>query len=112
MPIANCIVSPQCFKRQEGSKKLIELWSKESGISSEHMTINIVTNAEQHGKRYEIMVNLFLPSLWSEYNISLLQTGLAKALSSHFNVTVNEIHIVTSLIHSGMAVEAGNQVEW
>jgi len=42
MPIANCIVVPEC---QSQPHNVVELWSAESGITPEHMTVNIVVEA-------------------------------------------------------------------
>ena len=109
MPIANCVITQECL---QSSENLIELWSKESGISPEHMTINIVTSREQLGNKYKIMANLSLPSMWSTSDISSLQVGLAKALSNHFAVAINEVHVITNIVTSGMVVEAGQEIKW
>jgi len=112
MPIANCIVTPKCQKRSDSSINLIELWSSESKISSEHMTINIITSSEQLGNKYTIMVTLLLPSIWSNSDISSLQMGLAKALTLHYNVSLEEVFILTNMVNSGMVVESGKEIKW
>lgn len=112
MPIANCIITPNCQKRSDISINLIELWAKESKISSEHMTVNLVTSSEQQGNSYTIMVTLLLPSIWSIPDISSLQTGLANALALYFDVTIDEVFIATNIIDSGMVVESGKIIEW
>jgi hypothetical protein len=112
MPIANCIVTPKCQNGSGGSGNLIELWSSESKISSEHMTINIITSNEQLGNKYTIMATLLLPSIWSNSNVSSLQIGLAKALASHFKVSLKEVFISTNIVNSGMVVESGKEVKW
>lgn len=109
MPIANCVITPECI---EGSSNLIELWSSESNLSSEHMTINLITSTSQLGNKYRVMTNLLLPSIWSSSDISLLQTGLAKALAQYFKLDINDVHIVTTIIESGMVVESGKQIVW
>ncbi|CAH1386597.1 conserved hypothetical protein [Candidatus Nitrotoga sp. M5] len=109
MPIANCLITQEC---SQGSGNLIELWANESGISSKHMTINIVSSSEQLGNKYKIMANLSLPSMWSTSDISSLQIGLAKALSQYFAFAINEVHVITNIVTSGMVVESGQEIKW
>lgn len=109
MPIANCIVAPECAS---GAGDLIELWASSSGLPAEQMTINIIPRSEQLGKRYTIMANLLLPSLWSDAHISRLQLGLASALSLHFAVAIDEIFVTTQIVTSGLVVEGGREIHW
>ncbi|BFM48913.1 hypothetical protein [Marinomonas sp. THO17] len=109
MPIANCLVSSKC---QPGNTNLIDLWANASGQSSEQMTVTISHYDQQFGHDYEVIVNLYLPSLWSKNTISLLQTGLSKALSEHFSLPIEQVFIMTSLIDSGFVVESGEAVNW
>lgn len=109
MPIANCIVTSNC---QEGSSDLIELWASESSQSPEQMTVNITISNRQLGNQYSVMSNLYLPSIWSSENISLLQLGLAKALAKHFGLALTEVHVITNIIDSGLVVESGREINW
>ncbi|MBJ7538156.1 hypothetical protein [Marinomonas transparens] len=109
MPIANCVITQEC---PQGTGNIIELWAQESGISAEHMTINIMTSSEQLGNTYKIMANLALPSMWSAPSVSLLQLGLAKALAKYFAVAINEVHVITSVVASGMVVDSGQEIKW
>lgn len=109
MPIANCIVVSECQSRQHN---VVELWAAASGVSVEHMTVNIVTGTEQIGKPYAVMATLTLPSLWSEPSVNALQVGLAKALAQAFNLSLAEVHVITTIVESGRVVEAGKVVEW
>ncbi|KAA3616563.1 MAG: hypothetical protein DWQ05_12600 [Calditrichaeota bacterium] len=109
MPIANCVIIKGCMKR---SGNLIELWAQEAGVSSEHMSVNIIASDEQLGNKYKIMANLALPTLWSTSDISSIQVGLAKALSKHFIVEINEVHVITNIVASGMVVESGQEIKW
>ena len=109
MPIANCIISSDCI---EGSGNLVELWSSESDISSEHMTINIIASSKQIGNKYRVMANLYLPSMWSDQNITELQVGLARALAQYFTLALSEVHVVTSIVKSGLVVESGENSTW
>lgn len=112
MPIAHCMVAETYLKKVDGAYNLIELWAIESSKSSEHMTINIISNTEQHGKNYGIMANLLLPSVWSNKEISLLQMGLAKALSTYFKAPISDVHVVTTQVNSGMVIENGKEQKW
>ncbi len=109
MPVANCIVSPDCVP---GTADLAELWAEESGCSAEHMTINIITGNQQFGRQYSVMANLYLPSLWSSEAMSALQTGLAGALSVYFTLSAEEILVITQIIDSGNVVENTKEVDW
>jgi len=109
MPIANCVISSDCLP---GVGDLIELWSRESGQSKEHMTVNLVTGTQQHGKKYAVMATLWLPSIWSKTEISSLQSGLARALATYHGIALSEVHVITQLVNSGMVVEEGNLMQW
>ena len=109
MPIATCIVNERsCTSATE----IIEQWSEKSGINSEHMTINIVNSAAQFGKQYKIMATLQLPSIWSSEKVSALQLGLANALSACFKLSIDQVHVVTTIIDSGLVVENGEEISW
>ena len=112
MPIANCIISPECKRNTDRPKSLIELWSSEAKISSEHMTINLTQSSEQLGKKYQVMATLLLPSAWSLTDISSLQIGLAVALGEYFHLHINEVFVSTTIVNSGMVVETGKEVVW
>jgi hypothetical protein len=60
MPIASCIVTPDCI---DGTRDLIELWASESAQSPEHMTINITVCDRQWGNKYRVIASLLLPSI-------------------------------------------------
>ena len=109
MPIANCIVTPEC---QNGAEDLVRLWAKESGQSEEHMTINIVVSSQQLGNRYAVMATLILPSLWSAESVSSLQIGLSKALSVYFKIPLEGIFITTNIVESGCVVSNGEEEVW
>jgi hypothetical protein len=109
MPVANCIVSPD---KRSGAGDLIKLWSRESGISSENMTINIIVADRQFGRSYSVMADLLLPSMWSGQSISALQTGLTRALAHYFLLDLQEVLVATRIIPSGRVVENGEEVTW
>lgn len=112
MPIANCFVNENYKEHVEDDSDLIALWANVSHKSPEHMTVNIIYTNEQHGNTYAVMAHLLLPTVWSVEDISLLQTGLAKALACFFQAPINEIHIITTHVESGRVVEQGKEVIW
>ncbi|GLQ30235.1 hypothetical protein [Litoribrevibacter albus] len=112
MPIANCVVNKDFIEQVDETYGLVELWADASSKSSEHMTMNIVYSDEQYGNRYAVMAHLFLPTLWSAEEVSSLQLGLAKALACYFQTPLNDIHVITTSVVSGMVVEQGKEVIW
>ncbi|WP_372883138.1 hypothetical protein [Psychromonas sp.] len=112
MPIANCRVVADCKRNSGELTELIELWSVASGKASDEMTVNLLEVSRQFGKQYKIMADLLLPSVWSATDISLLQLGLAGALSRYFAIAIDEIIVITHIIESGRVVESGEEVSW
>ena len=111
MPIANCFIRGGIPLELE-IDGLTALWSEESGVDSEQMTINVVANARQTGAPYLVMAFLYLPSLWSSKQVRRLQVGLARALSRGFVVAPAEVQVITSLVESGHVVEDGETQDW
>lgn len=109
MPIANCYVLSGSVLKDED---IVGAWSAESGVSGEHMTVNVIEIAKQVGNSYRIMVTLLLPTVWSRSDVSALQLSLAKALARCYRVPIEEVFVVTSLVNSGFVVEAGEAVTW
>lgn len=109
MPIANCTIIKELSLP---NSDLIKLWSRESGQSHEHMTVNLIKSEKQFGNAYKVMAALYLPSLWSNEGADSLQLGLAKALQRYFNIEMKDIHIITLTIESGKVVEDGEIVNW
>jgi hypothetical protein len=111
VPIANCFVHDEVSADFEVDA-LTALWSEESGIGSEHMTINLIAGARQAGAPYGVMAFLYLPSLWSSEQVRRLQEGLARALARGFAIAASEIQVITSIVESGYVVEGGETQDW
>ncbi|MEM7195123.1 MAG: hypothetical protein AAF402_09245 [Pseudomonadota bacterium] len=90
----------------------VTLWAEECGIESEHMTLNILQSSAQYGRTYAAMCTLFLPSLWNTADADRLQTGLARALSRSFDLSDDQVHVITRIVGSGHVVEADEIVTW
>ncbi|MBM7035017.1 hypothetical protein [Vibrio ulleungensis] len=112
MPIAHCVLSPYVANPSNDSTLLIEKWGRHSGLDSSEMTITIVQAIDQAGKSYDATCTLTLPNLWSPKSVSLLQLGLASALSEHFGIEPDKVIVMTSLIESGRVVDGGNEINW
>lgn len=109
MPIANCIIAPELKGK---GNDLVTMWSHESSKAAEQMTVNIIRREQQYGNKYDIIVDLWLLSLWPESDISDIQLGLARALSKHFDVTPDQILIMTQPLTSGHVVEGDLELDW
>jgi hypothetical protein len=110
VPIANCFVRDELPAHVEDGA-LTELWSEESGIGSEQMTINVI-RTRQYGAPFRAMAFLYLPSLWSSEQVRQLQTGLARALGRGFALAPADIQVITSIVESGQVVEGGETQDW
>jgi hypothetical protein len=109
LPIAQCIVDARLVA---GGEDPAELWCKESGIACDEMTINIIRSVQQFGKPCPVIAQLMLPSLWAAPEVTLLQTGLARALARHFNLTADQVLVITRTVVSGHVVDDGQEVSW
>ena len=111
MPIANCFVSDD-LPLEPGIDDLTAFWSEESGVASEHMTINLIAGTRQTGAPYRVTAFLYLPSLWSSEQVRRLQVGLARALGRSFAVPPAEVQVITTIVESGRVVEGGETQDW
>ena len=111
MPIANCFVRDDVPPPSE-IERLTTLWSEESGVGAEQMTINVIGGTRQSGAAYRVMAFLYLPSLWSSQQVHQLQAGLARALGRGFTVAPAEVHVITFMVESGHVVEGGQTQDW
>jgi hypothetical protein len=111
VPIANCFVRDD-LPPERDIDALTTLWSDESGVGSEHMTINVITGTRQAGAPYRVMAFLYLPTLWSSEQVRQLQVGLARALSRGLAVAPTEVQVISSIVDSGHVVEDGETQDW
>ena len=111
MPIANCFVPDEVPAGFE-SGALTALWSEESGMAGERMTINVIAGIRQYGAPCRVMAFLYLPSLWSSEQARQLQTGLARALGRGFDAALEDIQVITSIVEPGKVVEGGETQHW
>lgn len=111
MPIADCFFIGE-LPADADLDSLIALWSEESDVGPEEMTINLIDGVRQGGSSYRLMALLFLPSLWSADAVRRLQRGLAAALSRGLGLSPADVNVITSIVDSGHVVENGGTQEW
>ncbi|MCV2885935.1 hypothetical protein OE749_14680 [Aestuariibacter sp. AA17] len=100
------------FEHDAEIAKLIPLWSSLSGVRETHLTVNIIPNVQQYGQPYDVMVNLYLPSMWSNSQVAAIQLGLANALSTSLKRPISDIHIISTIVDTGLVVEDGHMITW
>ncbi len=111
MPIANCFLN-DVFTDEINFKSMTEEWAKVLKINPEDITLNIFTDFEQFGNNFRVMVNLLLPSVWSETEIQRIQTSLSELFSKYLNIKPSEIFIMTSIVKTGHVTSNGKIEEW
>ncbi len=109
MPIANCIFVTTTD--DPDARAIVRAWSSYSGIDADDMTINVM-HARQGGRRYAVMAWLYLPSLWTNDDVVALSEGLAAALAEVVHVPSSSVQVLTSIMTSGLVVEAGETLRW
>lgn len=109
MPIANCLVAPPLD--EPDPERIVAAWVATAGIGDQEMTVNVLRGA-QGGKRYAVMAWLYLPSLWSEQEVTVLSEGLEAALSEVCGVASTAVQVVTCVVPSGSVVEGGETLHW
>jgi hypothetical protein len=112
MPIANILLREDITAPAAGLDALIDRWSRASGISASHMTVNLMTGVHQAGAAFDAMAFLYLPTLWSGEQVDALQTGLATAIGTHFAVPPKRVQIIVTPVQSGHAAVGGTIERW
>ncbi len=112
MPIA--FVYSKNVKKISGlqGEQLLKDWSEGGEVPKEYCTINFIENELQVGNQYQIMARIFLPNLWDEQAVKLIQKSLIQAINKNLNVTQENVFIMISLIHSGHLTDRGVVEEW
>ena len=111
MPIANCFIKDKQVSQQD-LQALAKKWAEQINVDEKDVCLTFIPNCIQGGQQYKVLINLYLPSLWSEENINNIQKCLLSILSNHFQTDHSNIFIMTSIIESGHVVENGEIVEW
>lgn len=110
MPIAFCYFTIPVDKLDFPG--LTADWSKEIQVNQQDITLHAISHFQQYGQPYGVMVNLFLPTLWSAADVANIQLALLKMLVKYTRLPEKDIFIMTSLIQSGHVVEQGKITRW
>ncbi len=111
MPIANCFIKEKQISLKE-LRKLSESWASEIQVDVDDVCLTFIPDCIQAGQQYKVLVNLYLPSLWSEDQVNHIQKSLLGILCGFFKVDSSQVFIMTSIIQSGHVVESGEIVKW
>lgn len=111
MPIANCFIKETQVSQKE-IQSLAKEWAKQVNVDVKDICLTFIPNCVQGGQQYNILINLYLPSLWPDEKVKDIQKCLLTILSNHFRLEPSKIFIITSIIKSGHVVDNGDIVEW
>ncbi len=111
MPIANCYIHNE-ISRNADFQQMVSEWAENLQISETDITLNVITDFKQFGKDYTVMVNLFLPSLWSEADIEKIQQSLSGLIQKHLKIDSDQIFLMTTIIESGHVFTEGKVERW
>lgn len=111
MPIANCFIKDTPVS-PDMAQTIASEWSEKIQVGLKDVCLTFIPHCIQGGQLYKILVNLYLPSLWSPTEIERIQKGLLSVLCNHFHCKAPEIFIMASIIQSGHVLENGQIVEW
>lgn len=111
MPIANCYVHTIKISSQQ-LETLVKEWAEIIEVDTKDICLTLIDISLQAGQQYKLMVNLFLPTIWSRSNIEKIQLSLHKLLKKHVKLKNEELFIITSMVPSGNVVENGQIITW
>lgn len=111
MPIANCYIKERLGKQLNFDQLAID-WASELEIDKKEITMNVISSFQQYGAQYAVMVNLFLPSLWSSNDVEKIQQTLARLLSRYLDINLTEVFIMTTILESGHVLSNGQIEKW
>jgi hypothetical protein len=110
MPIANCYIQIEVSKPQ--LELLTKEWAEVIEVDLKDICLSFVKVDLQTGHNYKVMVNLFLPTLWSTREIEKIQLSLDSLLKKHLKIGSDDVFIITQTVQSGNVIEKGKQIKW
>jgi translation elongation factor EF-1alpha len=111
MPIANCYINQISVSTQQ-LETLTKEWANSIDVDLKDICLSFINVSNQTGQNYNVMVNLFLPTIWDKSSIERIQINLDKALKKNLNLKNKDVFIITSIVQSGNVVENGQVVNW
>lgn len=110
MPIANCFVSKKL--KTSNHQRIIDELSNNLNINPNDITINFIYTDKQIGNQFELMIFLYLPSLWSKKDIEKIELSFTTVLSGILDISFENIFAITTIIESGNVVSNNRIEKW
>lgn len=111
MPILNCYTSKTNLRDSQWDR-LVESWAKMISVEQKDITIQVFTDFVQAGEKYELKVELYLPSLWPDHAIIHIQQSFLTLAEKMLKIKQSDIFLMTQIIQSGHVIDRGNMEEW
>jgi len=111
MPIAHCF----CNEIKISENMLSEIagqWAADIDVDLTDITLNAIPLAAQAGKNYALLVNLYLPSLWQEQDVTRIQESLVRILCAKLQLKAADVFVLTTIIQPGHVYENGTTLRW
>ena len=110
MPIANCIlrVSPDT----EACEGVLGELSRRLDIEPENITLNFTNSDHQVGQRYDLMIHLYLPSLWTAEEAEKIGLVFIEVISKGLGVRSEDASLITTIVQSGHVIDNGTVQRW
>lgn len=110
MPIVNCFVNLSIKSLDLDS--VVASWSEMAEINPKDITINLIELTSQSGNPYPMLVNLYLPTLWSNEQMHKITITLALSMQKTLGLEKEHIFIMTHWVDSGQVFENGEIINW
>ena len=110
MPIVNCYTTKKVSA--ELWDQLILTWAKEIAVSEKDISIHVFNTFSLAGEQYELKVELYLPSLWSEEAIRNIQNSFLISSEQILGIKHKDTFLMTQVIKSGHVIDRGRLEEW
>lgn len=110
MPIANCFIKNKMNFSNIDS--LLKTLSDKLTLSISDITINFIRSSEQVGRSYDLMIFLYLPTLWKQEDVERVELTFVNTFSDHFKLSSNNIFLITTMVQSGHVVDNNKIQRW
>ncbi|MBR06102.1 MAG: hypothetical protein CMP48_00305 [Rickettsiales bacterium] len=111
MPILNCYLTHGNISN-ESWDQLIRMWAERIRVDSSDICIHVFTDFRNFGAQYQLKVELFLPSIWSQEATETIQNTFLTLVEEVLKIQQDDTFLMTQLIHSGLVFDRGKQEVW
>lgn len=111
MPIINCYTKNINLLPEEWDR-LVDTWARQIGITRNDITIHIIQEYLQIGALYDLKIELYLPSLWSDEAVTRIQESFLELIEKNLGIKQTNIFLMTQIIQSGHVIDRGEKAEW